>query len=150
MRRKGGRSDPTVPERAKFVTTSRGEASLYLAKAEQFVEEAETALESRRYDAAMLNSIHAAISGADSVAIALAGRRSADPDHQRAVDLLEEVGGRSESTITRIRQLRALLAKKNVVEYESRRATAKEAAEAVARAVRIVEWAAETVRRAKL
>ncbi len=139
-----------MPERAKTVATARGEASLYLAKAKQFVEEAQSALESSRHDAGMLNSIHAAISAADAVAVALSGRRSADPDHQRAVDLLEEVVGRAESTTTRVKQLRALLAKKNVVEYESRRATAKEAAEAVARAVRIVEWAAESVRRAKL
>ncbi len=130
--------------------TSRREASLYLAKAEQFVEQAQVARESSRHDAAMLNSIHAAISAADAVAVALSGRRSADPDHQRAVDLLEEVGGRSESITIQVRQLRALLAKKNAVEYESRRATAKEAAEAVARAVRIVEWVGETVRRTKL
>ncbi len=139
-----------MPERARTVTTSRGEASLYLAKAEQFVVHAQVALESSRHDAAMLNSIHAAISAADAVAVALSGRRSADPDHRRAVDLLEEVGGRSESITIQVRRLRALLAKKNVVEYESRRATAKEAAEAVARAVRIVEWAGETVRRTKL
>jgi hypothetical protein len=54
------------------------------------------------------------------------------------------------SSEARLRQLRALIAKKNTVEYESRRARAKEAAEAVARATRIVEWAGETVRRAQL
>lgn len=98
----------------------------------------------------MLNAIHAAISAADAVAVALSGRRSADPDHQRAVDFLEEVGRGSEPIGARVKQLRALLSQKNYVEYESRRATAKEAAEAVARAVRIVEWARETIRRAKL
>ncbi len=138
-----------MPERSRTVITSRGEAPLYQAKAEQFVEQARIALESSRHDAALLNSIHAAISAADAVAVALSGRRSADPDQQRAVDLLEEVGGGSESITIHARQLRALIAKKNTVEYESRRARAKEAAEAVARAVRIVEWAGETVRRAK-
>ena len=44
------------------------------------------------------------------------------------------------------RQLRALLARKNAGEYESRRATAKEAADAVARATRLVEWARGVVR----
>ena len=135
---------------AKTVSASRGEASLYLGKAEQFVEAAQVALKNSRHDAGMLNAIHAAISAADAVAVALSGRRSSDPDHQRAVDLLEEVGGKSESVIARVRQLRALLARKNQVEYESRRATSREATEAVARAVRIVEWASETVGRAKL
>ena len=141
---------PAVPERAKTVVTSRAEASLYLGKADQFVEQARSALEGSRNDAAMLNAIHAAISAADAVAVALSGRRSAEPDHRRAVDLLEEVGGRSETIRASVKQLRTLLAKKNAVEYESRRAKAKEAVEAVSRAVRIVEWAGQTVRRAKL
>jgi hypothetical protein len=36
-------------------------------------------------------AIHAAISGTEAAAIALAGVRSTDPDHQRAGDLLDEV-----------------------------------------------------------
>jgi hypothetical protein len=139
-----------VPSRAKTLTTSRGEAALYLAKSLQFLEEAQQALKSARHDAAMLNAIHAAISAADGVTVALAGRRSTDPDHQWAVDLLEEVGGRSESITARAKQLRALLAKKNQVEYESRRAKASEASDAVARASRFVAWARETVIRARL
>jgi HEPN domain-containing protein len=139
-----------MARRAKTVTVRRTEASLYLGKAGQFVDAAQRALDVRQYDAGMLDAIHAAITAADAVAIALSGRRSADPDHQRAVDFLEEVGRGSESIGTRIKQLRDLLSKKTPVEYESRRATAKEAADAVARAVRIVEWARETVRRAKL
>jgi hypothetical protein len=43
-----------------------------------------------------------------------------------------------------------LLAKKNVVEYESRRASVKEASEAVKRADRLVDWATETVEDAHL
>ncbi len=135
---------------AKTVATPRAEARLYLAKAQQFLEEARSASASSRHDAGMLNAIHAAISAADAVAVALSGRRSADPDHRRAVDLLEEVAGPSESMKSRIRQMRMLLAKKNMVEYESRRASAKEAAEAGERASRIVDWAMEIVQRARL
>ncbi|MGQ0670741.1 MAG: hypothetical protein ACT4PO_13900 [Actinomycetota bacterium] len=75
---------------------------------------------------------------------------AADPDHQRAADLLEQVAGSSGEIRTRVRQLRALLARNNAVEYESRRATAREGADAVARAARIVAWAGETLRRARL
>jgi hypothetical protein len=42
-----------------------------------------------------LNAVHAVISAADAVCVALSGRRSADPDPQRAADLLEEIGGKS-------------------------------------------------------
>lgn len=136
--------------RSKTVSVSRAEARLYLAKAEQFSAEADAALSGSRNDAAMLNAIHAAISAVDAVTTALAGLRSADPDHQRAIDLLEEVASGSDEVKTRARQMRQLLTRKNIVEYESRRATAKEARQAVERANRIVTWAAQTVRRARL
>ena len=90
------------------------------------------------------------ISAIDVLSIALGGRRCADPDHQREVDLLEEIAGRSEAIRTRARQLRLLLEKKNAVEYESRRATAKEAGLAVERSARLVGWARATLEGAKL
>jgi hypothetical protein len=102
------------------------------------------------YDAAMLNAIHAAISATDAVTVALAGQRSADPDHGRAADLLDEVGGGSSEVSAHARQLRQLLARKNVVEYESRRAAAGEAMDAVKRADRLVAWATGVVGAAKL
>lgn len=136
--------------RRKTASVSRGEAGTYMAKAQEFLAEARAAQDGGRQDAAMLNAIHAAISASDAVTTALSGLRSADPDHQRVVDLLEDVSGRSDEIKTRVRQIRQLLAKKNVVEYESRGATAKEAIEALERASRIVGWADETVRRARL
>ena len=136
--------------RRKTVAVSRAEAGLYLAKAQQFLAEAKAAQEAARSDAIMLNAIHAAISASDAVTAALSGLRSADPDHQHAVDLLEEVAGKSGEIKARGRQIRQLLGRKNVVEYESRRATVKEARETLERAGRIVTWAEETVRRANV
>lgn len=139
-----------MPKGGKTVAAPRGDAKLYLAKAEQFLEEAQLAAKASRHDAAMLNAIHAAISATDAVTVVLAGRRSSDRDHQRAVDLLIAVGGRSESITARAKQLSALLARKNEVEYESGRATAAEAADAVSRANRLVDWARETASRARI
>jgi len=136
--------------RRKTVETPRSEAHLYIAKAVQFAEEASAAIESSRNDAAMLNAVHATISATDAICVAIAGRRSADPDHQRAADLLQEIGRGSEGISSHVRQLRMLLAKKNVVEYESRQATAKEASEAVLRAERFVGWAKQIVDAARL
>lgn len=130
--------------------TPRPEAKLYLAKAKQFSTEATAAMKGSRHDAATLNAVHAAISATDAVCVALAGRRSADPDHQRAADLLQEIGGKSKDVINSVKQVRMLLAKKNVVEYESRQASAKEASDAVKRADRFVEWASQTVEDAHL
>ena len=136
--------------RRKIVKTPRSAGRLYLAKAQQFCAEAKSASMNSRHDAAMLNAVHAAISAADAICVALGGRRSSDADHQRAADLLQEIGGRSSDIAIQVRRLRELLAKKNVVEYESRQATAKEATSAVQKAERFVAWADKSIAAARL
>ena len=136
--------------KCKTAQVRRGEAKLYLDKAVQFIEQARSGLDSGRNDAALLDAIHAAISGTDAATVALAGVRSADPDHQRAADLLEEVAASAPEARERVRQLRALLARKNAVEYESRKASAKDARDGVERAGRIVDWAKDVVAKARL
>jgi len=136
--------------KGKTAQVRRGEARLYLDKATQFIEQARSGLDADRNDAALLDAIHAAISGTDAATIALAGVRSTDPDHQRAADLLEEVTASAPDGRERARQLRALLARKNTVEYESRRAGLKDARDGVERAGRIVDWARDVLARARL
>jgi HEPN domain-containing protein len=136
--------------RDKRVDAPRSQARSYLEKAKQFLNAAKDAVDESRHDAAMLAAIHAAISAADAVTVALAGQRSADPDHSRAVDLLDEVGGGATEVTSHARQLRQLLGTKNVVEYESRRAMARDAADAVRRANRLVAWASTVVDAARL
>lgn len=128
----------------------RGEARLHLEKAVQFLEQARSGLDANRYDAVLLDAIHAALSGTDTVTIVLGGVRSTDPDHQHAADLLEEVAAAAPEIRERARQLRALLARKNAVEYESRKASAKDARDAVERAGRMVEWAREVLLKARV
>ena len=136
--------------RGKTAQVRRGEARLYLEKAIQFIEQARSGLDADRNDAALLDAIHAAISGTDATTIALAGIRSTDPDHQRAADLLEEVAASDPEGRQRTRQLRALLARKNAVEYESRKASAKDARDGFERADRIVDWAKDVLQKARL
>jgi HEPN domain-containing protein len=132
------------------VAAQPAQAWSFLGKAAQFLEEAQEAQAKHRHDATMLNSIHAAISAADAVTVALAGRRSVDPDHQRAADLLEEVAADSSEIKLRAKQLRSLLSKKNVAEYQARRATAAQARDACLRAERFVGWVQGTVKRARV
>lgn len=82
--------------------------------------------------------------------VALGGRRSSDPDHQRATDLLQEIGGKSTDVSGQVRRLRELITKKNAVEYESRLATTTEATGAVQKAERLVAWASKTIDAARL
>jgi hypothetical protein len=134
----------------KRVAVSRGDAGSHLGKARQFLAAATTSIDASHHDAALLGAIHAGISAADAVAITLAGIRSTDPDHLKAADLLVEVGRDAKNVEAHARQLRQLLMKKNVVEYESRRATAAEALDAVRRATRLCEWASDVVAAARL
>ena len=127
--------------KAKRTNADRRQASSHLAKAEQFLRASERSAGESDHDAAMLNAIHSAISAADAVTVALAGVRSTDPDHQRVADLLREVAGASGEIRGQVTQLRRLLARKNLVEYESRRARAAEASDALKRASRFVAWA---------
>jgi len=129
---------------------ARRESKLFLAKAGQFLESGGNAAMSGLHDAAMLNAVHAAISAADAVTAALVGIRSADPDHQRVADLLEQVAGESTEIRNHVRQLRDLLARKNAVAYESRMTRVREATDGLRRAERLVEWAGQVVERAKL
>lgn len=129
----------------KVVATPRNAAPAYVAKAEQYLVAARRSFDGREYDGAMLNAIHAAISSADAVCVIVLGERSASEDHQRAADLLEAT--QAEESVVRARQLRALLRLKNPVEYEARRSSAAETHDGVERATRLVEWAAEVVRK---
>ncbi len=135
--------------KGKRRTVSRSEAWGHLAKAEEFLKGAQASSDAGRRDAALLDAIHSAISAADAVTVALAGVRSVDPDHQRAADLLDEVAG-GPGVKPPSRQLHELLSGKNIVEYESRRARAKEATDAVKRAERLVSWARSIVAEAKV
>ncbi|TMC04731.1 MAG: HEPN domain-containing protein [Chloroflexi bacterium] len=136
--------------RGKTVQVRRNGARLYLDKAIQFIEQARSGLDAGRNDAALLDAIHAAISGTDAVTTALAGVRSTDPDHQRAADLLEDIVASAPEDRQRARQLRSLLARKNAVEYESRKTSLKEARDGVERAGRIVDWAKDVLASARL
>ena len=136
--------------RGKTAQVRRNEAPLYLDKAVQFIEQARSGLDAGRNDAALLNAIHAAITSTDAVTTALAGVRSTDPDHQRAADLLEDIVASASEYRLRARQLRSLLARKNAVEYESRKTSPKEARDGVERAGRIVDWAKEVLAAARL
>ena len=138
-----------MPRGAKTSAAPRGEAPRFLSKGMEFRDAAARELSDERYDAAMLAAVHAVISANDAVTAVLAGIRSTDPDHKRAADLLEEVSGGSPEVRLHVRQLRELLARKNVVEYESRRATKREAVDASNRAGRFVAWAQEVVDRAR-
>ena len=126
------------------------QARTYLGKADEFLAAAKAALAAQQNDAALLLAIHAGISACDAVTVALGSVRSTDPDHLKAVDLLETVARQSQEVHERANQLRSLLKLKNLVEYEDRRVSAKEADTGTKRAERLASWATTQLERARI
>ena len=114
-------------------------SKMYSAKAEEFLRAAETSLAAREWNAAGLGAVHAAISFADAVLVAVAGVRSKENDHGAVVALLDErvAGFRGASR----RQMVGLLRSKNSIEYEHRLVTEAEAVQFVDGARRFARWA---------
>jgi hypothetical protein len=124
-------------------------AVTYLRKALQLCEAASAEFDADRSDASLILAIHAGISAADAVCIGLGTRKNKD-SHERAADLLEEVGGHAEEFQAAAKRLRALLAGKSAIEYENKRATRKDAEVGIRRCSALVQWAEKTLRKARL
>jgi hypothetical protein len=138
-----------MPSTIKTVGVERVHAKTYFAKARQFCEAAATAYTEDNFDAAVVLAIHAGISGADAVSIGLGTRKCAD-SHDRAADLLEEIGSHAPAFAQQAKRLRTLIAMKNHVEYENRRATRDHAEQSVRRCENLVGWAQSELVKAKL
>ncbi len=104
-------------------------------------------MDAARADAALLDAVHAGMCACDAVTATVAEVRSSDSEHLRAADLLEELGRASDNATAHAKQLRLLVSKKNLVEYEARRVTLREAREGVDRATRLVMWAQDILTR---
>jgi HEPN domain-containing protein len=129
-----------MPEH-KTRKVNRRDAYPFVEKAEQFLRAMEKAVEVSDWDAAGLNAVHSVISAADAVTAFRAGIRSAEQDHKMLADVLEDIVG--EGAGKSVRHLKAVLAKKNTIEYEQRKLTPKEAADIAEHARRFVSWARE-------
>lgn len=134
----------------KVLQTERAKARQFYAKAVQFCEAARQQLELDHYDAGLLLAVHAGISSADAACVGLSGRRSVDPNHSRAADLLESIGRGAGPFAEQANKLRALIAQKSRVEYEDKRATRRDAADAVARCERLLAWTGDELTKARL
>lgn len=118
----------------------RDEIPQYFKKALQFSKSMHAAFSEANWDAVGLAAVHAAISANDALTGFIAGVRPAGPKHDDAVDLFRRNFTDQESQEA-AEDLRWLIRKKSLVEYESRALTEKEATEAVERADRLLEFA---------
>lgn len=122
--------DPTT------VAVPKARAPVYLEKAEKFFAQAEAALQDGNEEAAALLAVHVAISGADAITVAKVGCRCADPEHMDVVRVLDrcDLPGKEELR----KQLRAILGRKNLIEYEDRLLPRGDASVLVKQAARVL------------
>jgi hypothetical protein len=112
----------------------------YFSKALQFSKSMHSAFSDGNWDATGLSAVHTAISINDALTASRANIRSAGPKHDDAVRLFLRYYTDRESEEAG-KDLKWLINKKSIVEYEARAITEKEAKEAVERADRLLEFA---------
>jgi hypothetical protein len=115
----------------------------YLRKAQQFSRAMLESLDKGDWDAAGLNAVHCAISASDAVLVFTQGIRSASSKHDDSAMLLDSMV-KAPGTKSAVSQLKRLVAKKNLIEYEERMFRESEARDTAKNASRLLAWA-ETV-----
>ena len=134
-----------VPKRIKKRVIEKGNYRIYSQKAEEFYETMHQAKDRNNWNAFGLNGVHCTISSNDALLVFYAGIRSSSEDRNVAVELLSssvkfpEVKSKSQI-------LRRILAKKNLIEYENRDFTQKEALDIIKLVDRFYRWVKEKLR----
>jgi HEPN domain-containing protein len=123
----------------KIKAATKNDATAYIAKAEQFLETMELAIEAGQWDSAGLQAVHSVISTSDALLAFYGGVRSVEQDHRAVAGLIQDIFGPDANTA--IRHVRQAIQKKNLVEYEQRRLTEKEARDIAGHARRYMIWA---------
>lgn len=130
-----------MTKKHRITAVTRQQAQTYLSKALEFLQASREAMKVGRVNSAGLLAIQAAISTADALLGHQAGYRSTSPDHKAAADLLKDLRVGSADRSNQIRRFERILNKKNLVQYEARELTRKEADYLVEQAERFVDWA---------
>jgi len=116
----------------------RSASKNYLKKAQDSYETMLVAFDNKNYNAVGTLAIQCVISAADALCVHEKGVRSISQDHGDICALVKSTllpeANEKSSTIKRI------LAKKNLIQYESRNVYESEAADLIKSATRIFEW----------
>ena len=134
-----------MAKKHRTTTVTYQQAQTYLSKALEFLLASKEAMKDGRFNSAGLLAVHSAISSADSLLGHQAGYRSTSPDHKVAADLLKDQNIGSTDSSNQIRRFERILSKKNLVQYEARKITQKEASYLVEQAERFLDWVREVV-----
>ncbi|MGD2294693.1 MAG: HEPN domain-containing protein [Candidatus Aminicenantes bacterium] len=123
----------------KIGKSSKEDYKKFLKKADEFYEMMQQSLMKEKWNAAGLNAIHTGISANDALLTFNFGLRSISPKHDDAVKLLISMMKRDDIEI-KAKHLRRLISVKNLVEYEGRLLSRREAESLANHAERFLVW----------
>jgi uncharacterized protein (UPF0332 family) len=123
----------------KIGKSSKEEYKKFLKKADEFFEIMQQSLKNEKWNAAGLNAIHTGISANDALLTFHFGLRSISPKHDDAVKLLISMMNRDDTEI-KAKHLRRLISVKNLVEYDGRLLSGREAESLAKHAERFLVW----------
>ena len=126
---------------AKVKAESRSAAEDYFKKASDNYDQMLAAFHASNWNAAATLAVQCAISSADAICIFEKGIRSISQDHLDVCDLVAKLplAGSSEKA----KQLRKVIARKNMVQYECRSVHKSDADEMVKVTTRVYQWITE-------
>ena len=125
----------------KIKEESQSAAGDYLKKASDNYDQMLNAFHAANWNAAATLALQCAISSADSICVHVKGIRSVSRDHLDVCDLVAKmpIDGAAEKA----KQLRKIIARKNMVQYECRSIHKADADEMVKVTVRVYQWVRE-------
>ncbi len=122
---------------------NKSAATDYLKKAADNYEQMLTAFNASNWNAAATLAVQCAISSADAICVHEKGVRSVSQDHLDVCDLVASLP--LEGAQEKSRQLRKIVARKNLVQYECRSVHKTDADEIVKVTTRVYQWVRETI-----
>ena len=126
-------------KKRRTLDASDSQVTQFRTKALQYRKAMDLSYDSRLWDAAVSNAVHAVILMVNAVTGRKVGQYYADKDHSQAPEYLKEVTGSDASAAKE--QMSQVLALKALVEYEARGCRQKDASGAIKRVERFFSWA---------
>jgi HEPN domain-containing protein len=133
-----------IARKTKTKKEDKSSARNYLKKAEDNYKQMLSALDGGNYNAAGTLAIQCAISAADAICIHEKSIRSLSQNHMDLCDLVKSItlNEAKEKSVT----LKRIIAKKNLVQYESRSIYKSEADNMVKWAARFYKWVSSVIK----
>jgi HEPN domain-containing protein len=127
------------PRKIPRKAVEKSKYRVYLNKAQDFYRAMRRSLDEGNWNSAGLEAVHCAISATDALLVYAGGIRCTSQDHGDAAQLLEETVHVPETARNSAHFLR-IIEMKNIVEYEARNFTPKEAEDIARHVERYFAW----------